>query len=62
MICVLNVESAAVEIQYRVDIVNDNRVASLMTGGRSGGTAVVSPINAFHNGIHGAFFVKNFIL
>jgi hypothetical protein len=41
MIRVLNVESAAVEVQYRSDIVNDNRVASLMTGGRSGGTSAV---------------------
>ncbi|MDR0472851.1 MAG: DUF1566 domain-containing protein [Treponema sp.] len=40
MIRVLNVETAAVEVQYRNDIANDSRVASLLGGKPSGtGTA-----------------------
>ena len=40
MIRVLNVKSAAVEVQYRTDIINDRRVASLLSGsaGFMGGT------------------------
>ena len=39
VIRVLNVESAAVVVQYRNDIANDSRVQALLAGGRSGGTA-----------------------
>jgi len=38
VIRVLNVQSAAVEAQYRTDIVADSRVLALLEGGRSGGT------------------------
>ena len=39
VIRVLNVESAAVEVQHRASIVNDAIVEALLTGGKSGGTA-----------------------
>ena len=41
VIRVLNVQSAAVAVQYRTDIANDRRVQGLLAGGRSGGTATV---------------------
>jgi TolB-like protein len=40
VIRVLNVESAAVEVQHRANIVNDTIVAALLTGGKSRGRAV----------------------
>ena len=39
VIRVLNVQTAAVAVQYRTDIANDERVRALLAGGRSGGTA-----------------------
>ena len=42
VIRVLNVQSAAVAVQYRTDIANDNRVNALLAGGRSGGTATAT--------------------
>jgi len=39
VIRVLNVESAAVEVQYRTNIVNDNIVAALLIGAGTGGAA-----------------------
>jgi TolB-like protein len=42
MIRVLNVETAAIEVQYRTDIANDSRVTSLLGGGRSGGTTTAT--------------------
>ena len=42
VIRVLNVQTAAVAVQYRADIANDSRVQALLSGGRSGGTATAS--------------------
>jgi len=42
VIRVLNVQTAAVAVQYRTDIANDSRVQALLNGGRSGGTATAS--------------------
>jgi TolB-like protein len=49
VIRVLNVESAAVEVQHRANIVNDTIVAALLTGGKSGGRAG-SPMRASGGG------------
>ena len=50
VIRVLNVQSAAVAVQYRTDIVNSSRVKSLLEGGRSGGTATASGSRASTGG------------
>lgn len=42
MIRVLNVQNATVEVQYRANIASDTITTALLTGGRTGGTAVVS--------------------
>jgi TolB-like protein len=42
VIRVLDVQTAAVAVQYRSDIANDSRVQALLEGGRSGGTATAS--------------------
>jgi TolB-like protein len=42
MIRVLNVQSATIEVQYRVDIANDRRVASLLGDNRSSETTTTS--------------------
>jgi WD40 repeat protein len=59
MIRVLNVQSAAVEVQYRTDIANDNRVMALLTGqtssahpsvGQTGNDTINSPQSQSGNG------------
>jgi len=42
VIRVLNVQNASVEVQYRTNIVIDNIVTALLTGGKSGGTSTAS--------------------
>lgn len=42
VIRVLNVQNASVEVQYRANIINDNIVAALLTGGRTNRTAANS--------------------
>jgi WD40 repeat protein/TolB-like protein len=43
MIRVLNVQSAAVEVQYRTDIANDNRVKALLAGQTSSDRPMAAP-------------------
>jgi len=46
VIRVLNVQSAAVAVQYRSDIANDSRVKALLEGGRSSGTTTAAASGA----------------
>jgi TolB-like protein len=43
VIRVLNVQNASVEVQYRANIVSDNIVTALLTGGKSNGTGGTPP-------------------
>jgi len=51
MIRVLNVQTAIVEVQYRTDIINDNRVQSLLAGSRTSGTVNASGNTTTNSGL-----------